>query len=315
MNDREMEQIASLVAEKLQGAVRGGQGRSQAVSAQLMPAAALPPLTVPARPASVRPASSRPPAPQRVADYVDHTLLKAEATRTEIETLCSEAAEHTFAAVCVNGVWVELCADRLRGTGVKVATVVGFPLGATTSETKAYEAKALVRNGADELDMVAAIGHIIDNNWDYVEDDIRAVVEASQGCQVKVILETAALEPLQVVKASAIAMEAGAHFVKSSTGFHPAGGATAEAVALMRLAVGDRLGVKAAGGVRDCAAALRMIASGASRIGTSSGVKLVACMGAGPGALAELLADPDGHERVCSVGGCVGVDEPSGRAY
>lgn len=240
----------------------------------------------------------------RIADYVDHTLLKAEATRQQIEHLCQEAAEHRFAAVCVNGAWVPVCRKLLAGSGVKVAAVVGFPLGATTSTAKAAEARHLVELGADELDMVAAVGHILDGEWDYVEDDIRTVVESSKARTVKVILETATLEPLQIVKASAIAKEAGAHFVKTSTGFHPAGGATAQAVALMRLAVGDELGVKAAGGVRDCATALRMIAAGASRIGTSSGVSFVECMGTGPLPITELLGAPERHEAVCKTGSC-----------
>lgn len=246
----------------------------------------------------------RKPGVARMADYVDHTLLKAEATRSQIEHLCDEAGEHGFAAVCVNGAWVSVCRQRLAGTGVKIATVVSFPLGASTSETKAAEARQLVELGADELDMVAPIGHILEGDWDYVEDDIRAVVDASKARTVKVILESATLEPLQIVKASAIAMEAGAHFVKTSTGFHPAGGATAEAVALMRLTVGDALGVKAAGGIRDCATALRMIAAGANRIGTSSGVRFVDCLGAGPLPLSDLLAAPDRHEAVCKTGDC-----------
>jgi len=240
----------------------------------------------------------------RIADYVDHTLLKADATREQIEALCTEAAEHRFAAVCVNGCWVPLCRRLLAGTGVKLAAVVGFPLGAMTSEAKAAEARQLVELGADELDMVAAVGHILDGDWDYVEHDIRAVVDAARARTVKVILETAALEPLQVVKAAAIAKEAGAHFVKTSTGFHPAGGATADAVALMRLVVGDELGVKAAGGIRDCATALRMVAAGANRIGTSSGVKFVECLGRGAAPLAELLSAPERHEPVCATGDC-----------
>ncbi|MSR06395.1 MAG: deoxyribose-phosphate aldolase [Gemmatimonadetes bacterium] len=240
----------------------------------------------------------------RVADFIDHTVLKAETTRGEIDKLCAEAVEHRFAAVCVNGVWTARCARLVKGSGVKVATVVGFPLGAMTSAAKAFETKQAVADGADEIDMVAALGHILDEDWDHVEDDIRAVVEAAAGRTVKVILETAALQPLTVVKAAAIAMEAGAHFVKTSTGFHPSGGATAEAVALMRLVVGDALGVKASGGVRDCATALKMIAAGASRLGTSSGVKLVDCLGAGPMPLADLLASPDKHEASCKSGNC-----------
>jgi len=182
--------------------------------------------------------------------------------------------------------------------------VVGFPLGAMASAAKAFEAKQVVADGTDEIDMVAAISHIIDEDWDHVEDDIRAVVEAANGRTVKVILETAVLQPLTIVKAAAIAKEAGAHFVKTSTGFHPSGGATPEAVALLRLAVGDALGVKAAGGVRDCASALRMIAAGANRLGTSSGVKLVDCLGAGPARLDDLLAAPEKHEQVCKSGSC-----------
>lgn len=240
----------------------------------------------------------------RVADFVDHTLLKAEATRGEIEKLCQEALEYEFAAVCVNGSWAQLCAEMLRGSNVKVATVVGFPLGAMTTSAKANETAELIEQGADEIDMVSAVGRVIEGDWDYVEDDIKAVVRAAQGRTVKVILETAALEPLQIVKAAAISKEAGAHFVKTSTGFHPAGGATPEAVALMRLAVGDSLGVKAAGGVRDCTTALRVIAAGANRIGTSSGVSFVECLGPGPMPLADLLANVDRHEFSCSMGEC-----------
>lgn len=301
MNESELEQIAALVAERLGVRIKSGRGERGAGpsgSSPVSTGAGDPGFQIPA------PASSQAlaPASARVADYIDHTILKAEATEADIAQLCDEAAEHRFAAVCVNGCWVDFCARRLAETDVKVATVVGFPLGATTSGAKAHEADELVRRGADEVDMVAPIGKMLDEDWDYVEADIRAVVAASHGRVVKVILETATLEPVQVVKASAICMEAGAHYVKTSTGFHPAGGATAEAVALMRLAVGDKLGVKAAGGVRDCATALRMIAAGATRIGTSSGVKLVDCIGKAPGSLSELLADPDRHLGVCRVG-------------
>jgi deoxyribose-phosphate aldolase len=158
---------------------------------------------------------------------------------------------------------------------VKVATVAGFPTGATTSSAKATQAAELASLGAEEIDMVAPIGRILDGDWDYVEADIAAVVAAAAGRTVKVILETAILSPTQIVQASAIAMEAGAHFVKTSTGFHPAGGATEDAVALMRAAVGNKLGVKASGGIADAECALRMIAAGATRIGTSKGVELV----------------------------------------
>lgn len=240
----------------------------------------------------------------RIADFIDHTLLKSDATRAEVETLCSEAREHRFAAVCVNPVWVPLCRELLSGTDVRVATVIGFPLGANQPETKAAEAALAVRQGAHEVDMVAAVGHIKSGDWRHVAADIGSVVGAASGALVKVILESALLTPLEVVKASALAKEAGAHYVKTSTGFNPAGGATSEAVALMRLSVGDALGVKASGGVRDCETALKMIAAGATRIGTSSGVAMAKCLGSGPLPLAELLAGPEKHVPRCNMGSC-----------
>lgn len=240
----------------------------------------------------------------RIADFIDHTLLKAEATSAEVDTLCDEAREHRFAAVCVNPVWVARCAERLAGSGVGVATVIGFPLGANRTETKAHEAALAVRQGATELDMVVPVGHVKSGAWRHVHDDVAAVVQSGGGALVKVIIESAALSPTEIIKACALAMEAGAHYVKTSTGFHPAGGASAEAVALMRLVVGDALGVKASGGVRDCAAALRMIASGATRIGTSSGVAMARCLGTGPLPLRELLSIADGHAGQCASGLC-----------
>jgi deoxyribose-phosphate aldolase len=240
----------------------------------------------------------------RIAEFIDHTLLKAEATRADIDQLCSEALEHEFAAVCVNPVWVPHCVARLHGSRVAVATVVGFPLGANQSEVKAAETSLAVRQGATEIDMVAALGHIKGGDWNHVADDIAAVVQAAAGRLVKVIIESAHLTPVEIIKASALAREAGAHYVKTSTGFHAAGGATAEAVALMRLVVGDSMGVKASGGVRDCATALRMIANGATRIGTSSGVGMAQCLGRGPLPLRELLASPHLHQERCASGSC-----------
>lgn len=230
------------------------------------------------------------PGDARIGDFIDHTILKPEATRRDIERTCAEAREHRFAAVCVNPVWVPLCRALLDGSGVELATVIGFPLGADEPESKGAAAALAVREGATELDMVAAIGQIKSGDWAHVARDIRAVVDAADGRLVKVILETALLGPLEIVRACAIARDAGAHYVKTSTGFNAAGGATVEAVALMRLAVGDALGVKASGGVRDCAAALRMIAAGATRIGTSSGIGMADCRGPGPAPLATLLA-------------------------
>lgn len=226
----------------------------------------------------------------RVADFIDHTLLRAEASRGDVAALCAEAREHRFAAVCVNAVWVPLCRELLAGSGVRLATVVGFPLGASAPESKAAETALAVRHGAEEIDMVAAIGQVKGGDWAHVARDIAAVVRAADGRLVKVIIESAALTPVEIIRACEVARDAGAGYVKTSTGFHPAGGATAEAVALMRLTVGDALGVKASGGIRDCESALRMIAAGATRIGTSSGVAMARCAGPGPRPLAELLA-------------------------
>ena len=235
----------------------------------------------------------------RIADFIDHTLLKAEATRSEVETLCKEAVEHGFASVCVNPVWVPLCAERVRGSSVKVCTVIGFPLGSNQTEAKAFEASLAVRQGAGEVDMVANVGAMKSGDWALVARDVKGVVDAASGAIVKVIIESAALSPVEIIKASAIAREMGAHYVKTSTGFHPAGGASAEAVALMRLTVGDALGVKASGAVRDCATALKMINAGATRIGTSSGVTMAQCLGPGPLPLGELLATADAHAGRC----------------
>ena len=242
----------------------------------------------------------------RIADFIDHTLLKAEATLAEVEKLCDEAREHRFAAVCVNPSWVRTCAQRLTGSGVQIATVVGFPLGATTSASKRREAEVAIEDGATEIDMVAAIGQIKSGDWHQVADDIAAVVAGARGHLVKVIIESAALTPVEVIKTCAIAREMGAHYVKTSTGFHAAGGATAEAVALMRLVVGDALGVKASGGVRDCDTALRMIANGATRIGTSSGVSMARCLGPGPLPVTDLLSLANGHTGECHTCGAGG---------
>jgi deoxyribose-phosphate aldolase len=235
----------------------------------------------------------------RIADFIDHTLLKAESTQSEVEKLCDEAREHRFAAVCVNPSWVRTCATRLSGSGVQIATVIGFPLGATSSAAKRSETELAIADGATEIDMVAAIGHIKSGDWNYVADDIAAVVAGARGHVVKVIVESAVLTPVELIKACAIAREMGASYVKTSTGFHAAGGATAEAIALMRLVVGDALGVKASGGVRDCEAALKMIANGATRIGTSSGVSMVKCLGPGPLPVSDLLSLATAHAGAC----------------
>jgi len=211
-----------------------------------------------------------------VSRYIDHTLLKPEAARAEIEKLCREARTHNFASVCVNPTWVKECAYALYGSPVKVCTVVGFPLGATLSDVKAYEARRAIFDGATEVDMVINIGALKSGDDDLVARDIRSVVEAAhEACAiVKTIIETALLTDEEKVRACLLAKEAGADFVKTSTGFSK-GGATVADIALMRQVVGAELGVKAAGGVKDLAAAREMIAAGATRIGASAGVKIM----------------------------------------
>ncbi|OCN05806.1 2-deoxyribose-5-phosphate aldolase [Erysipelotrichaceae bacterium MTC7] len=206
---------------------------------------------------------------------IDHTLLKADATRDQIEQLCKEAKEHDFMSVCVNSYWVPFCAKQLAGTDVKVCTVVGFPLGAMSTAAKAWETKVAIEQGATEIDMVQNIGELKGKNYDVVREDVRAVVEAAQGNIVKVILETCLLTDEEIIKASELCLEAGAHFVKTSTGFSTEG-ANPRVVKLMKDTVGDKAEVKAAGGVRSAEDVEKMIEAGATRIGTSSGVKLVA---------------------------------------
>jgi deoxyribose-phosphate aldolase len=214
--------------------------------------------------------------PKEIARLIDHTLLKPEATREQIETLCREAREHGFATVCVNPFWVRRCAELLRGCETRVCTVAGFPLGATAPEVKAFEAGRAVEDGAAEVDMVMNVGALKSGDYRLVERDIAGVVAACHGAGAvaKVILETALLSDDEKVKACVIAKAACADFVKTSTGFGP-GGATAADVALMRRVVGPEMGVKAAGGVRDLKSAQAMIEAGADRIGASVGVKIV----------------------------------------
>lgn len=209
-----------------------------------------------------------------INQYIDHTLLKPESTQEQIDHLLSEAVEYQFASVCVNPTWVAHCAKTLAGTGVKVCTVVGFPLGANTSSVKAFETKDAIANGADEIDMVINIGQLKSGQYEVVKADIRAVVEASQDKLVKVIIETCLLTNDEKVKACQLAVSAGADFVKTSTGFSAAG-ATVEDIVLMRETVGPNIGVKAAGGARSYEDAEAFIEAGATRIGTSSGVAIV----------------------------------------
>ncbi|MEW9667349.1 deoxyribose-phosphate aldolase [Ammoniphilus sp. 3BR4] len=212
---------------------------------------------------------------KRLNQYIDHTLLKPEATREQIEQLCQEAREHEFAAVCVNPIWVSLCSQRLAGTGVQVATVVGFPLGANATEVKAFETRQAVAQGATEIDMVLNIGALKSQDLEWVKRDVAAVVEAAKDkAIVKVILETGLLTEEEIVQASKLSVEAGAHFVKTSTGVGP-GGATVPHIQLMRRTVGPDIGVKASGGVRDYETALAMVEAGATRIGASAGISIV----------------------------------------
>jgi len=209
-----------------------------------------------------------------LARTIDHTLLKATASAGQVRILCAEARQNGFASVCVNPAWVPLCAAELAGSGVAVCTVIGFPLGANASATKAAEARLAVAQGAGEVDMVLNVGWAKDGAWAQVEADIRAVVEAAGSALVKVILETCYLTDEEKRQACAAAQRAGARFVKTSTGFG-SGGATVEDVRLMRQAVGSGMRVKASGGVRTCRDALLMLEAGADRIGASSGVAIL----------------------------------------
>ena len=211
-----------------------------------------------------------------LASYIDHTLLKPEATLSELDKLCEEALKNKFASVCVNGAHVRRCAEILAGSGVLVCSVIGFPLGASATEVKCYEARRAIEDGACEIDMVMNVGLLKSGADAAVERDIAAVAETCHklGARLKVILETCLLNDAEKVRACEASKRAGADFVKTSTGFNK-GGATAADIALMRRTVGDRIGVKASGGVRDQKVAKEMIAAGATRIGASASVAIV----------------------------------------
>ena len=213
---------------------------------------------------------------REVAGLIDHTLLKPDATASDIERLCREAAEFRFATVCVNPTWVAFCARLLRGTGVGICSVVGFPLGANTPDTKQYEARRAIFDGATEIDMVLNIGALKSRDLRLVEQDIEGVTTPCRqaGVVSKVIIEAALLTDEEKITASTLTKAAGADFVKTSTGFGP-GGATISDVMLMRRVVGDTIGVKAAGGVRDLEQMRAMVAAGATRVGASAGVRIV----------------------------------------
>lgn len=211
---------------------------------------------------------------ENVLKMIDHTILKPEANEGMVRDLCKEAMEYDFAAVCVNPYFVKLCKDLLIDSDVKVATVIGFPLGANTKEVKAFETKMAIEDGAEEIDMVINIGALKNKDFEIVGEDIKEVVKAADGkAIVKVIIETALLTEEEKVKACELSKEAGADFVKTSTGFST-GGATLEDVKLMKSIVGNDVEIKASGGIRDLETAREMIKAGASRLGTSSGVKI-----------------------------------------
>lgn len=211
---------------------------------------------------------------EKMNKLIDHTLLKADATQDQIETLCKEAKQYDFASVCVNSYWVSFCKEQLKDTDVKVCTVVGFPLGAMASKAKAFECANAIEDGAKEIDMVMNIGELKAKHYDAVRNDIAMVVKAAKGNIVKVIIETCLLSDEEIVKASELCVEAHAHFVKTSTGFSTAG-ANPRVVKIMKDTVGDKALIKAAGGVRSKADLDEMVEAGANRIGTSSGVKLM----------------------------------------
>jgi deoxyribose-phosphate aldolase len=214
------------------------------------------------------------PTDSELAHIIDHTLLRPDATLSEIQTLCTEAKEHHFFSVCINPYWISTVQPVLQGSGVKICTVIGFPLGATLPQAKAHETRHVINAGADEVDMVMNIGAAREGHWNFIEHEVHEVVSQSDGRIVKVILETCLLEPEQIIAACQACQRGGASFVKTSTGFSKSG-ATVDTVQLMKKTVGDRLGIKASGGIRNREEALALIEAGASRLGTSSGIALL----------------------------------------
>jgi deoxyribose-phosphate aldolase len=211
---------------------------------------------------------------KEIASMIDHTLLKPEATYQQIIKLCEEANQYSFASVCVNPYWVKVATQQLKGSKVKICTVIGFPLGATTTEGKVFETCQAIEDGATEVDMVINIGAFKSGDMEVILYDMQQVVKAANGYTVKVIIEIGAFTDNEIQQASKLVQQAGAHFVKTSTGFGY-GGATIEAIQLIRAAVGPHMGIKASGGIRDLKTAKQMIAVGANRLGTSSGVSIV----------------------------------------
>ncbi len=224
-----------------------------------------------------------------IGALVDHTLLKPEATKADVRRVCDEAGKLGCGAVCVNAEWVGRAVRALDGSGVRVAATVGFPLGASGLSAKAAEARLAALDGADELDMMIALGLVRGADWRAVEDEVAAVVSAVPGRLVKVILETAALNAAEIERAARTSVAGGAKMVKTSTGFHPSGGATIERVRLLRATVGSEIGVKASGGIRTAEVALAMLAAGADRIGASSAGEWKDILGPSAPPIRELL--------------------------
>jgi len=257
-----IDNIVSEVVDRLNKRIHGLEIQGRSASGQ-------------AHPADWGPGEKSRLSPSDLVSYIDHTLLKPEATKEQIDQLCDEAVANGFYSVCVNSSWVARCARRLQGSEVRTCAVVGFPLGAMEGRSKGFEARNAVANGAKEIDMVINVGALKAGDLRTVEDDIRAVRRACRpGIILKVILETSLLSDEEKVIGCQLAKKAGANFVKTSTGFSK-GGATVEDVALMRKIVGSELGVKASGGVRTYEDAIKMIDAGATRLGTSSGVAIV----------------------------------------
>jgi deoxyribose-phosphate aldolase len=274
MTREQLQQIIRLVVEEMAGPARpGGKCACHAVLSDCCPDRLRGVIDAGATRVGVHAGGG---APSTVASMIDHTLLRADASRQQIEELCREAREFHFATVCVNPAWVAVCAQRLAGSGVGVCSVVGFPLGATIADVKNYETRRVIFDGASEVDMVINVGALKSGDLRTVERDIQAVTDACRDCGVlsKIIIEAALLTDPEKVTACTLAKAAGADYVKTSTGFGP-GGATAADVALMRQVVGADMGVKAAGGVRDLESVQAMIAAGATRVGASAGVKIV----------------------------------------
>lgn len=275
MTRDELQRLIDLIVQELSAlpAARAGRCSCHAVNADCCPARLQGVIDAGATRVGLLAAGG---APESVAAMIDHTLLKPDATRIEIENLCREAAQFSFATVCVNPTWVATAARLLSGSGVGVCSVVGFPLGATTADVKAYETRRAIFDGAREIDMVINVGALKSGELQLVERDIEAVAASCRECGVlsKVIIEAALLTDDEKVTACTLAKAAGADYVKTSTGFGP-GGATAADVALMRRVVGAEMGVKAAGGVRDLEGLKAMVAAGATRVGASAGVRIV----------------------------------------